>query len=52
MALPGRVRMDAAFTTVNIAVAMTEGVGKQLDPSLDLMAEALPFFLTHPVDAA
>jgi hypothetical protein len=30
---------------VNIAIAVTEGIGKQLDPSLDLMNEAMPFFL-------
>jgi ubiquinone biosynthesis protein len=39
-----RVRVNATFTMVNIAIAVTEGIGKQLDPSLDLMAEALPFF--------
>ncbi|MCS6916046.1 MAG: AarF/UbiB family protein [Myxococcales bacterium] len=39
-----RVRVNATFTVVNIAIAMTEGIGKQLDPTLDLMAEALPFF--------
>lgn len=47
-----RIRMKPTFTTVNIAIAMTEGIGKQLDPELDLMAEALPYFLAHPVDAA
>ena len=39
-----RVRVNATFTMVNIAMAVTEGIGKQLDPSLDLMNEALPFF--------
>lgn len=39
-----RVRVNATFTMVNIAIAMTEGIGKQLDPTLDLMSEALPFF--------
>lgn len=39
-----RVRVNAVFTMVNIAMAMTEGIGKQLDPRLDLMNEALPFF--------
>ena len=39
-----RVRVNATFTMVNIAIAVTEGIGKQLDPSLDLMREALPFF--------
>jgi ubiquinone biosynthesis protein len=46
-----RVRVNPTFTIVNIAIAVTEGIGKQLDPDLDLMAEALPYFLAHPVDA-
>ncbi len=45
-----RIRMNPDFTIVNIAIAVTEGIGKQLDPQLDLMAEALPYFLAHPVD--
>lgn len=47
-----RIRMTPSFTTVNIAIAVTEGIGKQLDPDLDVMAEALPFFAAHPLDAA
>jgi len=43
-----RIRMSPAFTIVTIAIAITEGIGKQLDPDLDLMAEAIPFFMTHP----
>jgi predicted unusual protein kinase regulating ubiquinone biosynthesis (AarF/ABC1/UbiB family) len=39
-----RVRVNATFTMVNIAIAVTEGIGKQLDPRLDLLNEALPFF--------
>jgi ubiquinone biosynthesis protein len=46
-----RIRMNPAFTIVNIAIAVTEGIGKQLDPQLDLMAEALPYFLAHPIDS-
>ena len=46
-----RIRMNPAFTIVNIAIAVTEGIGKQLDPELDLMTAALPYFLAHPVDA-
>ena len=47
-----RIRVNPSFTIVNIAIAVTEGIGKQLDPQLDLMAEALPYFLAHPVAAA
>jgi ubiquinone biosynthesis protein len=39
-----RVRVNPTFTMCNIAIAVTEGIGKQLDPSLDLLQEALPFF--------
>jgi predicted unusual protein kinase regulating ubiquinone biosynthesis (AarF/ABC1/UbiB family) len=39
-----RVRVNPTFTLVNIAIAVTEGIGKQLDPEVDLMTSALPFF--------
>ena len=39
-----RVRVNAIYTMCTIAIAVTEGTGKQLDPSLDLTQEALPFF--------
>jgi len=42
-----RVRVNATFTLVNIAIAVTEGIGKQLDPTLDLMQEAMPFFARY-----
>jgi ubiquinone biosynthesis protein len=45
-----RVRVNATFTMVNIAIAVTEGIGKQLDPTLDLMNEAMPFFLAMGLD--
>jgi ubiquinone biosynthesis protein len=45
-----RLRMNPAFTVVNIAIAVTEGIGKQLDPELDLMAVALPYFIAHPIE--
>jgi predicted unusual protein kinase regulating ubiquinone biosynthesis (AarF/ABC1/UbiB family) len=39
-----RVRVNPTFTLVNIAIAVTEGIGKQLDPEVDLMQAAVPFF--------
>jgi predicted unusual protein kinase regulating ubiquinone biosynthesis (AarF/ABC1/UbiB family) len=45
-----RVRVNATFTMVNIAIAVTEGIGKQLDPTLDLMNEAMPFFMAMQFD--
>jgi ubiquinone biosynthesis protein len=41
-----RVRVNPTFTMVNIAIAVTEGIGRQLDSNLDLLSEALPFFTT------
>jgi len=46
-----RVRVNPSFTIVNIAIAVTEGIGKQLDPELDLMSEALPFFMAQKMYA-
>jgi len=40
-----RVRVNPVYTMANVAIAVTEGIGKQLDPRLDLVQEAMPFFL-------
>ena len=40
-----RVRVNPTFTMCNIAIAVTEGIGKQLDPNLGLLQEGLPFFM-------
>lgn len=37
-----RIRTDPSFTVVHIAILVAEGLGKQLDPSLDLVALAFP----------
>jgi len=41
-----RVRANPTYTMCNVAIAVTEGIGKQLDSKLDLVQEALPFFAT------
>jgi predicted unusual protein kinase regulating ubiquinone biosynthesis (AarF/ABC1/UbiB family) len=41
-----RVRVNPIYTMCNVAIAVTEGIGKQLDPRLDLVQEAMPFFIT------
>jgi hypothetical protein len=35
-----------ALGEVHVGLAVTEGIGKQLDPKLDRVHEALPFFMT------
>lgn len=41
-----RVRVNPVYTMANVAIAVTEGIGKQLDPTLDLVQAALPFFIS------
>jgi ubiquinone biosynthesis protein len=43
-----RVRANPTYTMCNVAIAVTEGIGKQLDSRLDLVQEALPFFAKLP----
>lgn len=38
-----KVQIDPVFTVVNLAMLVAEGLGKQLDPTLDLIAEATPY---------
>ena len=37
-----RVQVDPAFTTLVMSIAVLEGLGRQLDPELDLFSVALP----------
>ena len=41
-----RVRVNPTYTMCNVAIAVTEGIGKQLDKSLDLTREGMVFFMT------
>lgn len=38
-----RIRAEAAFTVINIAFIVMEGLGKKLDPTMDLFSETMPF---------
>lgn len=38
-----KVQLDSAFVNVCLAVAIVEGIGRQLDPDLDLLNEAAPY---------
>jgi ubiquinone biosynthesis protein len=38
-----RIHASADFTVVNIAMMVAEGLGRKLDPTLDLSVEALPY---------
>lgn len=38
-----RIQIDPVFTVVNIAMLVAEGLGKQLDPQLDIVPLATPY---------
>lgn len=40
-----RVQVEPVFTVVNVALLVAEGLGKQLDPEIDLVMLAVPFLL-------
>jgi ubiquinone biosynthesis protein len=46
-----RVQIDPVFTVVNVALLVAEGLGKQLDPSVDLVLLAVPFLLAAQLSA-
>lgn len=40
------MRLDGRFTVLNVSMMVVEGLGKKLDPSLDITTEAKPFLET------
>jgi ubiquinone biosynthesis protein len=46
-----KVQIDPSFTVVHIAMLVAEGLGKQLDPDIDLIALATPMLLEVVVTA-
>ena len=46
-----RIQVDPVFTVVNIGVLVAEGLGKQLDPDIDLVQMALPYLAEAAANA-
>lgn len=46
-----RIRIDPSFTVVHVAMLVAEGLGKQLDPSLDIVQLAVPVIATAMLKA-
>lgn len=40
-----RVQVDPSFTVVNVAMLVSEGLGKQLDPDIDMIALGQPYMV-------
>jgi ubiquinone biosynthesis protein len=46
-----RVQVDPVFTVVNVALLVAEGLGKQLDPTIDLVALSIPYLMAARLTA-
>lgn len=46
-----RIQIDPVFTVVNLAMLVAEGLGKQLDPELDLIQLAAPYLMKALAEA-
>jgi len=44
-----KVRLDANFSSVVIAIAIVEGLGRVLDPKLDLVTRAIPYLVRQSI---
>ena len=40
-----KVQVDPSFTVVHVALLVAEGLGKQLDPDIDMIALAAPYLM-------
>lgn len=45
------VQVDPTFTVVHIALLVAEGLGKQLDPDIDMVALAVPYLMSAMTSA-
>lgn len=46
-----KVQIEPVFTVVNVALLVAEGLGKQLDPRIDLVTLAIPYLLAAQLGA-
>ncbi len=46
-----KVQIEPAFTVVNVALLVAEGLGKQLDPEIDLVNLAVPYLVQASLSA-
>jgi len=46
-----KVQVDPCFTVVHVALLVAEGLGKQLDPDIDMLTLALPYLMASMASA-
>lgn len=42
-----RVKQDGSFSSVILSIVVIEGLGRSLDPNIDIFAEVLPFLFAR-----
>jgi predicted unusual protein kinase regulating ubiquinone biosynthesis (AarF/ABC1/UbiB family) len=47
-----RMRLDGRYTVLNVSFVVVEGLGKKLDPTLDVTAQARPFLQAAVMNGA
>jgi aarF domain-containing kinase len=41
-----KVKLDGSFSSIILALMVVEGLGRSLDPTLDIVQKAKPFLVT------
>jgi aarF domain-containing kinase len=41
-----KVKLDGSFSSIILTIVVVEGLGRSLDPTLDIIQKARPFLLT------
>jgi predicted unusual protein kinase regulating ubiquinone biosynthesis (AarF/ABC1/UbiB family) len=44
-----KVQIEGNFATLCVATAVLEGIGRQLDPEINILGEAVPYFEKSPL---
>lgn len=48
IARENRVKIEGSYASLIVSMGLLEGLGRQLDPSLSLIKESIPFLLRDP----
>lgn len=44
-----RVKQDGSFSSVILSMVVIEGLGRSLDPNIDIFTEVVPFIFVDPI---
>ena len=52
MAIRHRVKIESNFATIMLAIMIAEGIGRALDPDIDILRAAVPYLITELVSVS